>query len=569
MQADAERSKDKSGPAGRLAIVGSGIAALAHLTLETIGYIEDADIVFYHANSGVTAAHIHELNANAVDLYKYYGEGKLRNITYVQMAELMLREVRRGRSVVGLFHGHPGYFVKSGRRALAIAQMEGYETALLPGISATDCLFSDLRIDPGVIGVQILKAGHVLREDACLATANHVVLVQVGSVGDNTFSFTGFKHAKFEQFFNKLISIYGAGHDSVYYVAPIFPGLDPVIVVRTLGEYRSQKTQDTVSAATLYLPPAGVRVESLTTLQGFRNKAPYGRFELDAIELLDTHTTPEGFKKRGASKAMLRAMMELGTTPSAVRNFRRRPDEFLARHGDLTSNEREALLSRETGRMRSVTTTVAPSGNGSEAATNHKDISQQTAVPSDRPLWTRYRYYDVFRAKFSPFECEQIIELHHDSDHAESQLYDSAGSKVRDCSVFWVRRSAHTEWLFDRVKSAVSRYNEAYAFELLDDVGAAQLTRYCENQQYGWHMDLGENQPSLRKVSAVVELTPEADRVGGGIEVFYGETADNRVRLDAGDIVVFPSFIMHRASKVERGVRWSLVFWFNGPTPFR
>jgi precorrin-6B methylase 1 len=362
-----QKDADQSNRSGRLAIVGSGIAAIAHLTLETIGYIRDADVVFYHANSGVTAAHIHELNANAVDLYEYYGEGKLRNITYVQMAELMLREVRRGRSVVGLFHGHPGYFVKSGRRALAIAEMEGYETVLLPGISATDCLFSDLRIDPGVIGVQILKASHVLREDVTLAIGNHLVLVQIGSVGDNTFSFTGYKHTKVDRFFDKLISIYGEEHDSVYYVASIFPGLDPVILVRRLGEYRLQKTQDTVHAATLYLPPAGVRVESLKALQAFQNKAPYGSFELNAIGALDTHDTPAGFKKRGASKPMLRAVVELGTSPSAARTFRRNPDEFFARHSDLNSEEREALLSRETGRMRSVTTTVAPCSDESSA----------------------------------------------------------------------------------------------------------------------------------------------------------------------------------------------------------
>ncbi len=315
----------------------------------------------------MTAAHIHELNANAIDLYEYYGEGKLRNITYVQMAELMLREVRRGRSVVGLFHGPPGYFVKSGRRALAIAEMEGFETVLLPGISATDCLFSDLRIDPGVIGVQIMKAGHVLRENVSLATDNHVVLIQIGSVGDNTFSFTGFKHTKFDRYFDKLISIYGDEHDSVYYVASIFPGPDPVILVRRLGEYRLQQTQDTVHAATLYLPPAGVRVDSLRALQAFENKAPYGKFELDAIAALDTHETPPGFKKRGASKPMVRAIVELGTSPAAARTFRRNPDEFFVRHRDLNNKEREALLSRETGRMRSVTTTVSPCSDESSA----------------------------------------------------------------------------------------------------------------------------------------------------------------------------------------------------------
>jgi precorrin-2 methylase len=357
MQKNSMDSNSESLRSGRLAIVGSGITAIAHLTLETIGYIQQADVVFYHANSGVTATHVRELNPNAIDLYEYYGEGKIRNITYVQMAELMLREVRRGRSVVGLFHGHPGYFVKAGRRALAIAQMEGYETVLLPGISATDCLFSDLRIDPGVIGVQILKAAHVLRENACVATSNHVVLVQVGSVGDNTFSFTGFKHTKLDRFFDKLISIYGEDHDSIYYVASIFPGLDPVILERKLGEYRHQKILDTVNAATLYLPPAGVRVKSLMALQAFENKVPYGKFELDAIKALDTHRTPEGFRNRGASRAMLKAMVELGTSPEAEHTFQRNPDEFLERHSDLSSKERQALLCRETGKMRSVTTT--------------------------------------------------------------------------------------------------------------------------------------------------------------------------------------------------------------------
>jgi Tetrapyrrole (Corrin/Porphyrin) Methylases len=256
--------------------------------------------------------------ASAIDLYEYYGEGKLRDITYVQMAELMLREVRLGRSVVGLFHGHPGYFVKAGRRALAIAQLEGHRTVLLPGVSATDCLFADLRIDPGVIGIQILKASHVLCKSRSVAPNNHVVLVQIGSVGDSTFSFTGFKHAKFDLLFKTLISIYGGDHDSVYYVASIFPGLDPVINVRKLSEYLDQKTQDTVHAATLYLPPKGVSFDSLTYRQAFKDGQPYGKFELDAIAELNVHQRPGGFKQRCASKPMVHAMIELGTQPSNV-----------------------------------------------------------------------------------------------------------------------------------------------------------------------------------------------------------------------------------------------------------
>jgi precorrin-2 methylase len=62
MRNNLERSNDKKVQQGSLAIVGTGITAIAHLTLESIGYIKEADIVFYHVNSGVTATHIRELN---------------------------------------------------------------------------------------------------------------------------------------------------------------------------------------------------------------------------------------------------------------------------------------------------------------------------------------------------------------------------------------------------------------------------------------------------------------------------------------------------------------------------
>jgi len=358
MRDHVEQCEHDQNRSGRLVIVGSGITAIAHFTLETIGYLRDADIVFYHANSGVTASYIRDLNPNAVDLYEYYGEGKVRTVTYVQMAEIMLREVRAGLSVVGLFHGHPGFFVQAARRSLAIAKAEGYNTALIPAVSAVDCLFADLRIDPGVFGVQILKASYVLREKTSLSTDNNVVLIQIGSVGDNTFSFSGFKHAKCELLFDKLISIYGEGHDSVYYVAPIFPGFDPVITVRRLSEYRRHSIRQNVHSATLYLPPAGVPFASLVSRQAFKGREPYGEFELDAISALQVHQTPPEYKLRGSTEPMLRAVYELGTHPAAAMGFRDAPEEFVKLHSELTTEEREALLTRDVTKMRVATSNL-------------------------------------------------------------------------------------------------------------------------------------------------------------------------------------------------------------------
>ena len=56
---------------------------------------------------------------------------------------------------------------------------------------------------------------------------------------------------------------------------------------------------------------------------------------------------------------------------------------------------------------------------------------------------------------------------------------------------------------------------------------------------------------------------------GGGTEVFYGEGRENRIALDQGDALIFPSFIMHRALPVLSGTRWTLVSWLTGPAPLK
>ena len=129
---------------GRLVIVGSGIKSISQFTLEAVAHIEQADKVFYCVADPLTDIFIEKHNPNAVDLYKYYNDGKPRHQTYTQMAEVMLREVRKGFFVVGVFYGHPGVFVNPSHRALAIANSEGFEAVMLPGVSAEDCLFADL-----------------------------------------------------------------------------------------------------------------------------------------------------------------------------------------------------------------------------------------------------------------------------------------------------------------------------------------------------------------------------------------------------------------------------------------
>lgn len=105
----------------------------------------------------------------------------------------MLREVRAGLNVVGVFYGHPGVFVNPSHRALAIARQEGYKARMLPGVSAEDCLYADLCIDPSNPGCVTYEASDFLVRERPVNIHSHLVLFQVGCVGVVDFHFTGFE----------------------------------------------------------------------------------------------------------------------------------------------------------------------------------------------------------------------------------------------------------------------------------------------------------------------------------------------------------------------------------------
>jgi len=199
------------------------------------------------------------------------------------------------------------------------------------------------------------------------------------------------------------------------------------------------------------------------------------------------------------------------------------------------------------------------------------DRSLAPASGGARRPWRAYRYYDVYHKQFSADECRAIVALHEGTDMMTSRMDYPSGEPVRDCNLFWLPRNEHTGWIYARLWQVAARFNQAYQLALSParEMGMAQLTRYTPGQQYNWHMDLGPGQASLRKISLVLQLSANQDMRGGGLEIFLGDSTDNHVAADLGDVVVFPSFVMHRAAMVTAGLRWSLVLWLNGPEPVR
>ncbi len=171
----------------RLTIVGTGIRFGAQTTPEATATIERADEVLYLVADGPTALWVESLNSSARSLIGIYergrSEGAPRSEIYDAMVDEILATLRRVDHLCVVFYGHPGVFVSPSHDAIERARAEGFEAHMLPGISAEDCLFADLGIDPGEHGCQSYEATRFITHPREVDTSTPLILWQIGAIG--------------------------------------------------------------------------------------------------------------------------------------------------------------------------------------------------------------------------------------------------------------------------------------------------------------------------------------------------------------------------------------------------
>jgi uncharacterized protein YabN with tetrapyrrole methylase and pyrophosphatase domain len=237
---------------GSLTVVGSGIKSVAHLTAEARARIQWADQVLHCVADGVTDAYIRELNPSTEDLHVYYGQGKRRRQTYLEMADRIVSFVRRGLNVVVVMYGHPGVFVHPTYAAMDTVSSEGYRTEMLPGICAEDCLIADLRVDPALEGFQTYEATAFLVRKRVIDVHVPMVLWQVGCVGDSGYNRQGFDGRHLHVLIERLQELYERDHEVVIYEAAQHPLADPRIHLHPLSKIG---VEDVTGISTMFVPP--------------------------------------------------------------------------------------------------------------------------------------------------------------------------------------------------------------------------------------------------------------------------------------------------------------------------
>lgn len=237
-----------------LVIVGTGIRTVGQMTTESICWIEQADRVFHVVGDPIAQEMIESLNPEAaMSLRGLYGTGKERMQTYNEMVAAILADVREGKLVVGAFYGHPGVFAYPSHESVRQARAEGYRAIMLPGISAEDCLFADLNIDPATHGCQSYEATDFMMNGRIVDPTSSVILWQIGVLANWDYKGAQYDLSAMPLMVHRLCEIYPPEHVVYIYEASTNLGCDPVIrPVRIVDLPQAGATP----ASTLYIPPA-------------------------------------------------------------------------------------------------------------------------------------------------------------------------------------------------------------------------------------------------------------------------------------------------------------------------
>ena len=240
---------------GSLTVVGTGIRTGVHLTPESRAAIDGADELLHLAADPLTERWLLDLHPCSTSLRSEYKVGEPREQIYERIVERVLVPVRKGLRVAAAFYGHPGVYVRPSHEAILRARGEGHHARMLPAVSAEDCLFADLGVDPATTGCASYDATDFLVRRTVVDPAGGLILWQITVIGDRS-AVAALRMDNVHVLVERLAEVYPRDHEVVVYEASPYPIGEPLIERVPLDALPKASL---TPLSTLYVPPAAER----------------------------------------------------------------------------------------------------------------------------------------------------------------------------------------------------------------------------------------------------------------------------------------------------------------------
>ena len=184
--------------------------------------------------------------------------------------------------------------------------------------------------------------------------------------------------------------------------------------------------------------------------------------------------------------------------------------------------------------------------------------------------------YKIFPKALSEEECDYIASeaeklLNIDEATLGENTERDVRAKIRSGKTGFIESSNwnHTV-LCNYASSRLWNYvNEANRTSFGFDISYLSNIQYTiyepPGDHYDWHIDTFIDTPNAyqRKLSMTVQLSNDWEYEGGDFELNQAGLESTDIRTK-GTVLIFPSFLLHRVKPVSKGVRKTLVAWFEG-----
>lgn len=176
--------------------------------------------------------------------------------------------------------------------------------------------------------------------------------------------------------------------------------------------------------------------------------------------------------------------------------------------------------------------------------------------------------YVLVKDSFTNQEIDDLIKKASSLKKEKGTLEKgNENTKIRDSDIIWLKTDNKDYYdLYRKLGGiAIAVNNDFFHYNLtwMEDL---QFTEYTEGQYYTSHKDAGYDAGYARKLTLVMQLTDPSEYEGGEL-LLYDNTIEKPSIADKtkGAITIFPGWIVHEVKPVTKGIRHSLVCWFNGP----